>query len=236
MKRTLLPLLFGSLFFFACKKEDRLDLLIKESCLPQVDNPAGRSYTNDALISISYTKMNCGFLPLSRTSYWVYQDSLFTNGVFTSVQYDTLRFKSYQSLPDMLVWWEPSMNIGLPDLLYSNDSAIFTADYRLFAPDPIRDAKKEYALFAGDSIKYLTSFDDNAAMGRSVKLEESINTAAGHFVDCILYEKKAPFYRKDQVFYKPGVGVVKYISEEAPMGSPVLLLQQVSTLVGYHID
>ncbi len=176
-------------------------------------------------------------MPLSRNSFWVYEDSFFSGGTFQKLSYDTLRFThTYQSLSDNLIWWEPNMEVGLPQLLYANDSAIFMANYRFFAEDPIRDAKQEYALFSGDSIQYLTSFDDNAAMGRSVKLNSKFKTPAGHFEGCILFEKKAPFYRKDQVIFKPGLGVIKFVSEEAPMGSPILQLKQVSTLVSFHLD
>lgn len=175
-------------------------------------------------------------MPLSRASYWVYEDSFFNEGIFEKVQFDTLRFENtYQSLSDQLIWWEPSLSVGLPDLLYANDSAIFVAGYRLFATDPIRDAKKEYSFFEGDSIKYITSFEDNAAMGRSVKINNSLHTPAGHFDNCILFEKKSPYFRKDQVFFKPGLGVIKYTSEQATMGSLVLKMKQVSTLVNFYL-
>ncbi len=236
LKKTLLSLLIGSLFFSACRKENHFTPE-NESCLAQTDNPSGRSYTPDSLVAVSYTQKNCGLLPLCSKSYWVYEDSVFSDGIFVRVQHDTLRFtKAYQSASDKLIWWETNIEIGLPDLLYSNDSAIFLAEYRLFAPDPIRDVKTEYTLFPGDSLRYLTSFEDNAAMGRSVKLNDIIATPAGNFSSCILFEKKAPFFRKDQVFFKPGLGVVKYISEKAVMGSPVMKVHQVSTLISYHLD
>jgi hypothetical protein len=235
LKRTILYLVSASILFVACRKENII--LQEAACLPQTDNPAGRSYAENMLASVSYSQKHCGLLPLSKKNYWVYIDSFFTNGAFARSKYDTLRFTTtYQSMPDQLIWWQPDMEIGLPDLLYSNDSAIFLASYRLFAPDPIRDAKKEYGLFAGDSVKYLTSFDDNAALGRSVKWSSTITTPAGNFGNCILFEKKAPYFRKDQVFFKPGLGVVKYIHEEAPMGSPVMELQKTSTLVSAHIE
>ena len=137
-------------------------------------------------------------MPLSRNNYWIYQDSIYVDGIFARIEYDTLQFQqTYKSLSDNLIWWESNIEIGLPNLLYANDSALFLAEYRLFAQDPIMDAKREYTLFEGDSIKYLTQFEDNAAMGRSVKIQETVKTSAGNFSDCILYEKKAPFYRKD---------------------------------------
>lgn len=235
LKQTILSLLIASTVLASCHKENLT--APEEACLPQTENPAGRSYENGEIVPVSYSKKNCGILPLSTRNYWVYQDSVFNDGVFVTVKMDTLRFsKTYQSVTDQLIWWETNINIGLPDLLYANDSAIFLAEYRLFATDPIRDAKKEYGLFPGDSVKYFTSFEDNAAFGRSVKMQENIYTPAGHFDDCLLFEKKAPFSRKDQVFLKPGLGVVKYISERAPYGMPVLKVQQISTLVSFHIE
>ena len=176
-------------------------------------------------------------MPLSRNSYWVYADSIFDAGTFTKLQYDTLRFEqTYQSLPDSIIWWKTNIEIGLPELMYANDSALFVAEYRIFAQDPILDAKKEYGLFEGDSMKYYTSFEDVGAIGRSVKLDGVIKTPAGNFDDCILFEKRSPRYRTDQVFFKPGIGVVRYVSEQAPMGSPELKLKKISTLVSFYLD
>ncbi|HYM94978.1 MAG TPA: hypothetical protein VET23_12610, partial [Chitinophagaceae bacterium] len=178
-----------------------------------------------------------GLMPLSTKNYWVYQDSLFTNGSFQRVQLDTLRFqKTFLSLPDNLIWWQANIEIGLPDLLYASDSSIFQVEKRMFSADFVWDAKKEYSLFQGKSVSYLTSFDDNAAMGKSIILEEPLSTPAGEFNGCIQFEKNARSYRKDEVYFKPGIGVVRYTQEKAPMGSPVIKLQQISTLVSFHIE
>ncbi len=175
-------------------------------------------------------------MPLGSKSYWIYLDSIYIDGIFSSIKLDTLRFKSYISLPDSLIWWEPDMELGLPSLLYANDSGIFTTAFRFFSPDCIRDVKKEYSLFEGASTQYLTSFDDNAAMGRSEKLVSPTVCPAGSFAECILFEKHAPFYRKDVMIFKPGVGVVKYQTEKAPMGSPMMKMDKISTLISYHIE
>ena len=189
------------------------------------------------MIATSYSTKHCGLMPLSRNSYWIYADSNFDGGVFTNVTYDTLRFiQTYQSLPDSIIWWKTNIEIGLPELMYANDSALFVAEYRIFAQDPIMDAKKEYGLFDGDSTKYYTSFEDVGAIGRSVKLDDVIKTPAGNFDNCILFEKKSPRYRKDQVLFKPGLGVVRYVSELAPMGSPDLKLRKISTLISFYLD
>lgn len=240
LKRTLLSLLLGGLLLFSCKKEKLTPSPSSEAalpaCIPQLDNPTGRSYPADSVIAISCTDNHCGLLPLGGRNYWIYEDSVFNDGVFVKVKYDTLRYVfSWKSLSDGLVWWQGNVSVGLPDRLYSNDSAIFLIANRLFMPGII-DTKKEYSVFPGDSMKYLTSFEDNAAQGRSVRLNGSIATPAGSFEDCILFEKNARNFRKDQVFFKPGLGVIKYIHEKAPMGSRIIKLQQVSTLISYHIE
>lgn len=237
LKHLLISLLIGSIFLSACQKEfDFMPPLIAESCPVQIDDPSGRFYSSDSLTPFLNSKKTCGLLPLNKKNYWVYRDSIFNNGVFTKVQYDTLRFvNTWQSHPDNLVWWETSISIGLPGLLYVTDSSFYEIQSSLFVPDMI-SAQKSFGLFAGDSIRYLTSFEDNAAFGRSIKLEGSINSPAGNFDDCILFEKNAPNYRRDKIYFKPGFGVVKYISEKAMPGSGTLQLQQSSILLGFHFE
>lgn len=237
MKKTIVSLLIGSLFSLACTKSDFLQLKTgTEPCELQTANPAGRFYDVDAIVAFTCTQKHCGILPLSSKNYWIYEDSIFADGVFTKVQMDTLRYLvTKKSLSDGLVWWEGNISVGLPDILYANDSSFFGLADRLFAPD-IKDVKKEFGLFSGDSLKYLTSFEDAAAMGRSLKLETPLETSSGTFDDCLYFEKNARNYRKDQVYFKPGIGVVRYILEKAPVGQRVIKLQQVSTLVKFHIE
>ena len=233
MKTKIGTLLIGSFLFVACTKER---ITTPETCDSQTANPSGRSYTADSVVAVSYFKKQCGFLPLSSKNYWVYRDSIFNEGVFSKVQYDTLRYTSaYLSLPDNLVWWETNISVGLPAILYANDSAVFKLEDRMFTADFI-DAKKELGLFTGDSLRYLTNFEDAAAQGRSLKVQEPIKTPVATFNDCLLFEKNARNYRKEQVYFKAGLGVIKYTVEKAPMGSRDLKLQQVSVLVAFHID
>ena len=227
-------------FFVACQKQSLYQLNIPFSipipCLQQTDDPSLRSYECDSLITINYTGNHCGFIPLSIKNYWVYEDSFFNNGVFLKAQNDTLRFnKNLQTTTDKLIWWEGSIDIGLPARLYANQQGIYQLERRLFT-GCTWDANKEFIVPAGDSAKYLTRFEDIAAQGRSVKLTEIISTPAGDFSDCIFFEKYARNYRKDQVIIKPGIGVVKYIREISLMGHPVLKLHQVSTLKEFYLQ
>ncbi len=238
LSKLLLSLLIGSLLFSACRKDNFAPVTEPAiaTCQFQTENPAGRSYAAASVISVTCLDKHCGILPLSSKNYWVYEDSVFDNGTFMRVQFDTLRYTSNKkSLTDGLIWWESNISVGLPVTMYANDSAFFTMSERLFAPD-FKDAKRDYNIPSGDSVKYLSSFDDIAASGRSVKMHTAITTPMGTFKDCVYFEKNARYYRKDQVFFKPGLGVVKYIQEKAQPGTMVIKLQQISTLVAVHIE
>lgn len=231
-----LYLLITTIFFASCAKDEIVPPVTEEQCIAQTSNPAGRSYSNDSVIVFNCTSKHCGIIPLSTKNYWVYEDSIFSDGVLQKVQLDTLRYSTtYKSLSDGLVWWQASMDIGLPETLYANDSTLFSISDRVFMPD-VKDAKKEYGLFAGDSLRYLANFEDAAAQGRSLKISGNFKTPAGSFNDYLYFEKNARNYRKDQVYFEPGIGVLKYIQEKAPMGTRFLKLQQISTLVSYHIE
>ncbi len=236
MKTTLVLLTTVTLFLLSCKKESFVTPATEEACLIQTGDPSGRSYSADSLVAFNCTSKYCGILPLSTKNYWVYEDSVFSKGVFLRVQYDTLRFtRTWKSLADGLVWWESNISAGLPEKLYANDSSIFMMEDRLFIPG-IMDVKKDYTLFPGDSIRFLFSFSDNAAICRSLKVRTAFQTPAGTFSDYIYYEKNAPYFRKDQTWLKPGIGVIKYIREKAVLGSPQVKLDQISTLISYHIE
>jgi hypothetical protein len=237
LKRKILPLVAGCILFASCMKEDFAPLPVTaEPCKFQTDNPSGRSYADYAVLSYDCTDKRCGLLPLSTGNYWIYLDSVFMNGEFSTARYDTLRYSTtYKTLPDGLVWWKGNVNVGLPDRMYSNDSALFKLEDRLFTSG-ITDARKDYSLFPGDSIRYLASFEDAAAIGRSLKIPGSYKSPAGSFSDCVYFEKNARSYRRDQVYFKPGIGVLKYILEKAPMGERVIVLQQISTLIAYHLE
>ena len=62
-----------------------------------------------------------------------------------------------------------------------------------------------------------------------------MKTPAEHLM-IVFTEKNARNYRKNQVILKPGLGVLKYIQEKAPIGQRVIKLQQVLTLVAFHIE
>lgn len=236
LKNNFIPLIALMILFSACQKEFNVaSPVVAEACSVKIDNPAGRTYPSDSLVPFFYTKKHCGIMPLNKSNYWVYQDSIFNNGVFAKVQNDTFHFIStWRSFPDSLVWWETSLQIGLPQKLFATDSSFFEIETDLLPG--LVTARKSFGLFQGDSIHYLTSFGDIAAFGRAIKLQSALKTSAGNFSDCILFEKNSPRYRKEQVFFKPELGVIKYIVETVTQGSSVLQQQQVSTLVAFHFE
>jgi hypothetical protein len=220
----------------ACQKESFEVGKLPEPCEQQKVNPAGRSYPADSVVSFNCTSKYCGLLPLSKKNFWVYEDSIFENGIFQRTQYDTLRFSANQkTLSDDLVWWKSNIYVGLPETLYASDSALFGLADRMFIQN-IKDVKKEFGLFAGDSLRFLTSFDDAAAMGRLLKLTSALKTPAGNYQDCLYLEKNARDYRRDQVYFKPGIGVLKYIQEKVPPGEYDIKIQKISTLIKYSFN
>lgn len=219
----------------SCQKENMEVPVKPDSCEEQTANPTGRSYPSDSVITYTCTTRHCGIMPMSTKNFWVYSDSIFSDGIFLKVQYDTLRFTANLKSSDNITWWQKNaVSIGLPDVLFANDSSFFGLADRMFTSG-VKDVKKEFGLFPGDSIRYLTSFEDAAAMGRSLKLQNNIGTPSGNYSGCLYFEKNARNYRKDQVYFKPGIGVVKYIQEKAPMGERDLKLQQISTLISFSI-
>lgn len=229
----------GSFLFASCKKEivtPPHQLQIAESCILQITNPAGRSYPKDSVIGYDCNGKFCGLMPMSIKNYWIYEDSVFLDGIFVKVQYDTLRYTdTYKSFPDGLIWWESKTEVGLPYRILVNDSSFIKLEERFFTPN-ILDAKKDFSLFPGDSIRYLTSFTDAAAIGRSLRITTKVVSPAGSFDECIYFEKNARNFRRDQVYFKPGLGVIKYFQEKAPLGSRDVKLQQISTLIKFHIE
>ncbi len=235
LKKLILTLLIGSILIVSCRKDITATQKI-EPCEWQTENPAGRTYSTDLVVDYTCNSKHCGMMPLSSKNYWIYEDSIFSDGILQKVQLDTLRYTSnFKTTTDEIVWWKSNISIGIPEVLYVNDSAFFGLETRLFMLNTM-EAKKGFSLFPGDSIMYITGFDDAAAIGRSLKIKSPITTPAGTFGDCIYFEKNARNFRKDQVFFKQGIGVLKYIKEAAKMGERIIKPERISTLVGYHFE
>jgi hypothetical protein len=234
LSKLVLIILAIGMAFSACRKNH---IATPEPCLQQTENPDHRSYSSTEIANTSYQGKHCGLIPFSSKHSWVYLDSIFDNGVFVRTELDTLQFtKTYQTQSDGLIWWAPNKSVGLPSKCYANDSTVFSLEDRLFTSHTVFDVKKELYLFTPDSIQFLTSFGDEMATGKAINLAYLISTPAGNFPNCLLFEKYARMYRRDQVYLEPGIGVVKYIHEEAPSGSLIIQTQQISTLVSYNIE
>lgn len=238
LKKIITATFLAGTLITSCTKMElkQVPVTTKTECESQTANPSGKSYDADSVVNYNCTTSHCGIIPLSSKNYWIYQDSIFENGVFSKTQLDTLNFAiQKKSLGDGLVWWQSSIEIGLPELLYANDSSFFALSSRIF-DNKIKDVRKEFGVFSGDSIRYQTSFEDVAAIGKSLKLKAAISTMAGTFSECLYFEKNARNYRKDQIIVKPGVGVIRYVQEMVPPGERYLKLQKISTLVKFHFE
>lgn len=237
LKKILFSFLLLSILMSACSKHEVLLPQAKtNTCELQTANPTGKSYSSDSIVTYTCTSSHCGILPLNNRNYWIYEDSIFTNGVFTKIQLDTLRFdKQVKSVTDGLVWWKSNINVGLPETLYANDSSFFALSTRVFVPD-VMDAKKEFGLITTDSLRFLSSFEDMAAQARLIKYTTPVATPAGTFNNCLFYEKNARYYRNDQVLFKPGVGVVKYVQTMYSYASRKMEVQKIATLVDVHFE
>lgn len=232
LKTFSLSLLFIALLW-GCRKNNAPE----KACLPQMENPLGRTYNCNEVALIDYEAEHCGALPISEKYYWVYEDSIFDNGVFLQKRLDTLRFsRSFISYSDNLIWWEPDKFLGLPEKLYANDSIIFKLEPRIFSSPCVMDVKREYYTPEQDYVQYLTSFDDDAAIGKITKLHHAVQVPMGSFDQCISFEKFAPTYRSDVVIFKPGIGVIKFRHQMAAPGDYEIKLQLVSSLVGMYKD
>ncbi|MEZ5035346.1 MAG: hypothetical protein R2796_10185 [Chitinophagaceae bacterium] len=238
MKKKILILVTGSVLLFSCRKNNEMAAPLKPEaqCELQTANPAETNYAQDSLVAYQCTSKLCGFIPMSSNNYWVYEDSVFEDGSFKQVTTDTLRFTSlYMSYPDKIVWWKSSINVGLPEILYANQSAFFSLEESFF-PNKTLIAKKDYSFFSGDSIRYLTSFNDAAAIGRSIKLTAPVVINSGSYTNCLFFEKNARGFRRDQVYFKPGIGVLKFRRDEAKMGQRIVMPKHILTLKDYHIE
>ena len=231
LSKNLLFIFIIGISFIACRKNAITE---SESCITQTAVPKQSYSANEISITV-YSRNHCGLIPFSSKFYWIYLDSIFSNGNLVATKIDTLRFlKTYRSQPDSLIWWEANKEIGLPTKCYANDSGIFSLEPRLFTSFSILDSRKEIYQFIQDSVKFISSFGDEAAIAKG--LHGSCTIPAGSFNDCLFFEKYAMLYRRDQVYLKPGIGVLKYIHQQAPLGSNTIEMQQISTLISYHIQ
>ncbi len=211
---------------------------VNDQCIVQKDNTFSNSYFYDDVVSINYTGNHCGLMPLSINSYWVYEDSLFdNNGIFINRKSDTLRYTKTLQSPDNLIWWETNKDVGLPLQMYSSNSAVYSLQRGVFIPDSLY-SKREFYDIEKDSVIYLSGFSDIVAFGKIARRSGVMKTPLGNFYNYIFYEKYSPYYRRDRVYFVPGIGVIKYTNEyyKAPGSPDNFKAKKISTLVGYFAE
>lgn len=235
MRLTLFAISLCLCFFFvACRKA--VLPVENTACILQTGNPHLKTYTADSVTAAGSHYKHCGLLPLSPAYQWFYEDSVFTtSGSFSSLQNDTLQFSPQYRTADDLVWWAGDKYIGLPGLLYANDSSLFSLDKQLFVVPEVMAARREYHFYPEDSVRYLTSFSDMGAVGKAIRQQSPVTTPAGSFSGCILYEKNAPGYRRERIWFMPGIGVVRFTQELAGSNGQ-LKLRRISVLSAYQLN
>lgn len=232
MKQLYILFIALILLISACKKTELP--VLEEACIEQTADPMMAAYDTNQVHYINYSGKHCGFMPLNSKSYWVYEDSLFdSEGNFNLVQIDTLRYSKTLQSPDNLIWWETKKDIGLPRKLYASDDAIYGLQKGTFIMDSFY-SKREF--YVADSVNFLSGFNDIIAFGKIVRRTEPVETPAGIFYNYILFEKYSPGYRRDKVYFVPGLGVIQYTSEfyKAPGPPSKMKLFIKSSLVSYY--
>lgn len=206
------------------------------------------------LQQVSYDSAICGFMPMHKDAYWIYTDSLFNNdGSLSSVRLDTLRvtaiFKS--PLGPSLFWRMASGNRkGMNGLFYTTDSLLYSiqiafaipayfegdtwAGYRAAGypmPRPII-ADPRYT----DTLFTMNAVSDMAYMEKVFTCKEIITVPSGSYKDCIAVHKFL-YPASEQMIFKPGVGMVKFISYYGGSGGMFSYgaVKQVSVLTSYHL-
>ena len=225
------------ILFSACRKTEVPVPEVSETCIEQTVNPLANSYDTNDVISVNYAGSHCGMMPLSSKNYWIYQDSIFdNNGFFKTTKIDTLRYTKTLQTPDKLIWWEGSKDVGLPAKIYSSTDAIYGLQKGMFMADSMYSKREFYDADADTS--FFAGFADIVAFGKIIHKSEVLQTEAESFSEYILYEKYAPGYRRDRVYFVPGFGVIKYTSEyyKAPGPPSNMKMLIKSSLVSNHSE
>ncbi len=231
MKTYFLIILIAVQLLYGCQKGIEMP---EQPCVEHKANSYTSTYSCAELSPVAYKGEQCGFLPLSGTTLWIFEDSFFNDqGNFVNRKVDTLQFsKTFQTQKDGIVWWQPDKFIGLPEKCMTTGKDLYSLQPRFFGGNLcVLDAAIEYSIPASDSIGYLAHFADEAAIGKAVKMKASLDLPFGKLDQCILFEKHAPGYRRDKVYIKPGVGVVKFIHALSSTVNGNIVIRQISTLM-----
>jgi hypothetical protein len=188
------------------------------------------------LTDTNFTGSVCGVIPLHRTNYWIYRDSVFnSSGVFTQVKLDTITISAIKkSTVDTSMWWFLKSNSlkGLMHVLYTTDSITYFANNSWGS----YYVEKWFVVPRKDSSRFAFAFTDVIASDSTFKIN-NISVPAGNFINCYRSYKKYLQSGTFETFYKPGIGVVRFnLYNNGPIaGQPGFTKLQKSELVSYHI-
>ncbi|HMU47569.1 MAG TPA: hypothetical protein PKC72_14445 [Chitinophagaceae bacterium] len=246
IKPALLSLGTATLALLACTKSTTEQ---PQNCIQLHDVPQYiYNTTNNVYSGDRFAEPICGILPMHKKNYWVYRDSLFdySTGAFQNVYIDTLRFQEAYMYTDTITWWKPVVSFypgygfyykGFYDRVYSVDSVLYTLTEGSFG---FKHSIQWFFLLTADSVDKSSAWNDtNTLSAYGKKYNDPVVVPAGTFNGCIFYEKyfgDYNYYNQD-IYFKPGVGVVKsyqyYYYLTAPL--PVVLTVR-SDLISYHIE
>lgn len=206
------------------------------------------------LQQVSYDSAICGFMPMHKDAYWIYTDSFFnSDGSLSLVSQDTLRitgiFKS--PLSPSLFWRMASRNRkGMNGLFYTTDSLLYSLQAAFAVPTYFQADTWAGYRAAGypmphppatgprntDTLFTMNAVSDMAYMEKTFPYHETVNVPAGSYSDCIGFHKFLNI-TSEQMIFKPGVGMVKYISYYSNFSSMFSYgsVKQVSVLTSYHL-
>lgn len=207
------------------------------------------------LQQVSYDSAICGFMPMHKDAYWIYTDSFFNNdGSLSSISQDTLRVKGISKSPlsPSLFWTMGSRNRkGMNGMFYTTDSLLYSIQTAFTSPAYLQGNTWAGYRAAGyprprpiiadprytDTLFTMNAVSDMAYMEKVFTYNEIITVPSGSYKDCIGVHKflYTPF--SDQLIFKPGLGMVKYISYYDGSGAMFSYgaVKQVSVLTSYHL-
>jgi hypothetical protein len=240
MKKNFILLFFAILVIYACKKDNKP--LETEQCTYPIPTRVPRTFYDVAnqLPEIQYNQSHCGYLPLSKENYWVFQDSVFDDntGQFISTAIDTLRFnKTFQS-NDSIVWWKPNNDFallkGFYTRMYSTDSVLYALNQGAFGSK--QTLKWCYQLNV-DSVSDPCIWSDAGRMecvGK--KLNSPVVVLAGSFTDCRqfikIWEGGNIYESRLYIYYKPGLGILRAVFTRGLNG----IIIHTANLSSFYID
>ncbi|MFT5819624.1 MAG: hypothetical protein ACI8ZM_000849 [Crocinitomix sp.] len=187
------------------------------------------TYGENFKIIYDITKKQDGLIPMSFNNYWVYADTVWAaDSTIVSTSIDTTFSGNLRKTGSDLWWYldgpSPIRNLNLSDnKIHALNSDLTGCLYKSMS----------FYEATADTIFDSSSSGDVAIPRKVYKSGGIINTPAGDFDNCTVFAH-TNFYGEatsfNYIILKPGVGFVKYASEDYNGG------YKEYTLIAYHIE